>query len=352
MVDKQNTLTPATLRPNGRGSLSVSVVIPTYNRPLSVRGALESILAQTKLPLEVIVVGESCPTDPTERVVASLAEAFTGKSVHLTYMRNHRQRSLTAARNVGVQNSTGDIVLFLDDDVLLHERYVEALVEVYDLQPDAKGVQGFWINEQMDSSVKFRFLNSLNKLFFLMFYEKNRCRVLPSFSHTYPHTLTQVVTCDWLSGCNQSYIRSVFSQLEFDEKLMRYSPGEDVDFSYGVHKKYPNCLFITPYARLTHLVNQTARMPSTKLIYVQAIYSYYLFSKNIKQSPANRLVYMWSRLGHFLTYLSPWHLTGQTEQTGSKVAGIYESIRAQMLCFRNRSRIRRGDLSASNEYLN
>jgi glycosyltransferase involved in cell wall biosynthesis len=100
-------------------STTVSIVMPTYNRIAGLRRALEALTAQTfpRSQLEVIVVsdGSTDGTDeylatepPTEVVVVSQANGGPA-----------------AARNTGIQVASGEIVLFVDDDVIASPRLVE-----------------------------------------------------------------------------------------------------------------------------------------------------------------------------------------------------------------------------------
>ncbi|MBF0546587.1 MAG: glycosyltransferase family 2 protein [Candidatus Riflebacteria bacterium] len=93
---------------------TVSVVIPTYNCPF-LREAIDSVLRQTCLPDEIIVVDDGSLTkvEPLER--------YRGKVKYL-YQENTGQ---AGARNLGVSNAIGDWVAFLDSDDLWNERKLE-----------------------------------------------------------------------------------------------------------------------------------------------------------------------------------------------------------------------------------
>jgi glycosyltransferase involved in cell wall biosynthesis len=92
---------------------TVSVVIPTYNRLARLQCALDALARQT-VPnhvFEVVVVSDGS-TDGTDAYMTS---------VELPYrliFRTQRNRGPAAARNRGVQLARGEVVLFLDDDVV------------------------------------------------------------------------------------------------------------------------------------------------------------------------------------------------------------------------------------------
>ena len=89
--------------------LRVTAVVTTYDRPESLRDALQSVLGQTRQPEEVLVIDDG--TNPaTEEVVAAVG----GHRVR--YHRNPKNLGLAASRNVGLEQATGDLIAYLDDD--------------------------------------------------------------------------------------------------------------------------------------------------------------------------------------------------------------------------------------------
>lgn len=87
----------------------VSVVIPTYNRAELVDQAIESALAQTLEDIEVIVVDDGS-TDDTETVV------HTFDDPRVSYHRHDSNRGGSAARNTGIDHSSGEYIALLDSD--------------------------------------------------------------------------------------------------------------------------------------------------------------------------------------------------------------------------------------------
>ena len=103
---------------------SISVIIPTYNSAVFLPEALQSVLSQTFLPQDVIVVDDGS-TDDTEDVL----EPFRR---HIHYIRQENQGP-AVARNRGIAEAKGDLIAFLDaDDVWVPEkleRQVNVLIE-------------------------------------------------------------------------------------------------------------------------------------------------------------------------------------------------------------------------------
>ena len=90
----------------------VSVIIPTHNRVDSCVRAIESALAQTLPPLEVIVCDDRS-SDNTEAAVSALAASDDRVRY---FRRTSGPRGPGATRNHGLQEARGDFVAFLDDD--------------------------------------------------------------------------------------------------------------------------------------------------------------------------------------------------------------------------------------------
>lgn len=101
----------------------VSVIIPTYRRPVEVRAAVLSALGQSWGQIEVIVVSDG-PHAPTRAALADLADGVHGK--RLQYLELPTNQGPAAARNAGVAASQGVWLAFLDDDDLMLESKISA----------------------------------------------------------------------------------------------------------------------------------------------------------------------------------------------------------------------------------
>ena len=92
----------------------VSVIIPTYNRAHLVGAAVESILAQTWRPMQVVVVDDGSK-DETPAVMAALEPKVRAANVEPLFIRKENG-GVATTRNAGLKAVTGDYVGFLDDD--------------------------------------------------------------------------------------------------------------------------------------------------------------------------------------------------------------------------------------------
>ncbi|MFQ5478868.1 MAG: glycosyltransferase family 2 protein [Candidatus Binatia bacterium] len=90
-----------------RSPSSVSVIVPTFNRAPLLGRALDSLLAQSR-PCEEIVVVDDGSSDQTAEL---MRESYPG----LGYLRQEN-RGVSAARNLGIHESSGEWLAFLDSD--------------------------------------------------------------------------------------------------------------------------------------------------------------------------------------------------------------------------------------------
>lgn len=109
--------------------MNCSIIICTHNRANSLKRTLRAVLQQeyTQGKLEVIVV-DNCSCDHTRQVT----ESFIADSCYPVRYIYEPQLGLSNARNLGIRNAQGDIVIFIDDDAFpLTRKWAEHLVEAY-----------------------------------------------------------------------------------------------------------------------------------------------------------------------------------------------------------------------------
>ncbi|MEW9534456.1 glycosyltransferase family 2 protein [Microbispora sp. NPDC049125] len=117
----------------------VSLVVPCYNAAKTLRLCLESVLAQTRLPDEIVVIDDA-GTDGS----AAIAEELGCRVVRLP-----RNQGVSAARNAGVDATTGDVLFFLDSDVALRSDAVANAVEILERDPGLGCVHGVYDTEPL-----------------------------------------------------------------------------------------------------------------------------------------------------------------------------------------------------------
>jgi len=100
-------------------SSTVSVIIPNYNYGRFIAESIQSVLAQTYPIHEIIVVDDGSTDDSIE-----IIRQFGNKARLIT----QQNQGVGAARNIGVENSSGEFIAFLDaDDIWLPTKIEEQL---------------------------------------------------------------------------------------------------------------------------------------------------------------------------------------------------------------------------------
>ena len=108
---------------------TVSVIIPTHNRWPMVRAAVDSVLAQSYREFELIVVDDGS-TDRTATELASF-----GARLHYIYQ---ARSGVSAARNLGVRQSRGRLIAFLDSDDLWQPAKLQVQVSFMATRPEVQ----------------------------------------------------------------------------------------------------------------------------------------------------------------------------------------------------------------------
>jgi GT2 family glycosyltransferase len=110
----------------------LSVVIPTYNRCASLHRLLDALARQTLPPdrFEVIVVDDGS-SDGTRELLRTLKTRYALVSIE------QPNQGPGAARNRGVRAASGDLILFLDDDVVPMDELLDRHTQLHASQPNA-----------------------------------------------------------------------------------------------------------------------------------------------------------------------------------------------------------------------
>ncbi len=93
----------------------ISVIIPTYSRPVFLDRAIKSVLNQTCQNFEIIVVDDNNEGDIYRKKTEDVMSQFlSNKSI--VYIKHIKNSNASAARNTGIKYARGEYIAFLDDD--------------------------------------------------------------------------------------------------------------------------------------------------------------------------------------------------------------------------------------------
>jgi len=282
----------------------LTVIIPTINREAGLATALESIVGQTLVPEDVLIVGQG-DEKKERKVVGDFQSRLNIKYIHVT------RKSLCHAKNVGVENSRGNIICILDDDIFLQKDYFKNVFRFFQSYPNALGVQGVITNFAQGHLNKVggkRLALKLYEAFAVVFFLNRGGKVnkfLPSARNVYCKEIDNISNCQWLSGC-ACYRRDVFTELkhQFDDNMIKYCYGEDKLFSYELYKRFPQGLYVDPSIQYEHYPQLEKRLVSEDLIKMRILYNYYIWLKVVDKSSKNKILYWWSSCGDLIVYFA------------------------------------------------
>ena len=105
----------------------VSVVIPTYGRPLLLERCIDSVLHQTYKNIEIIVVDDNDPDADARKKTEEIMQKYLGNPMFI-YLQHDRNRNGSAARNTGLRAASGKYITFVDDDDELKSKKISRQV--------------------------------------------------------------------------------------------------------------------------------------------------------------------------------------------------------------------------------
>ncbi|MFG2002820.1 glycosyltransferase family 2 protein [Spirillospora sp. NPDC048911] len=134
---------------------TVSLIVPCHNAARTLRLCLESVLAQTRRPDEIVVVDDASGDDS-----AAIAAELGARVIRLP-----ENRGVSAARNMGVAGTSGDVIFFLDSDVALRPDAIENALAILEADPACNCAWGIYEPEPLidDGPVEwYRILHAVN----------------------------------------------------------------------------------------------------------------------------------------------------------------------------------------------
>jgi len=223
-----------------------------------------------------VLIIDDTPNNDIENLCEQFRLKFNQAGIMIAYIRNHRERSISIARNIGVRKATGEILFFIDTDILPLSEYIEKVLRIFNNYPNAIGVGGWFSPPSNRCMEGFRYHCNqiLRVLFSLQRDSRNRCK-----NFEYPATLSNTIFCQYLLGGAMSFRRRIFNEFQFDESLKAYSFGEDFLFSNLISKKYSNSLLLAPDARCINVASEEARLKGNELFDIKIRNGKYILAK-------------------------------------------------------------------------
>jgi GT2 family glycosyltransferase len=185
----------------------------------------------------------------------------------LAYVQDQGLAGLVEAKRAGVARANGQIVCFLEDDVILEADYLAQIEAGFVAEAGMLGCSGVITNLSRSTPyVLFHWL------FFRGIFDDPRIRIFAKLATSGD----QLIATEIVSGGLSAWRRKVFDEVEFDTQN-GFFMLEDIDFSSRVVRTFGSCLFVNPRARLAHNwspVNRDSQMTLQRRRLIEAI-TYY-----------------------------------------------------------------------------
>jgi GT2 family glycosyltransferase len=304
--------------------LKIAAVLPTRNRPNDLVAAIDSILAQRRLPDELIIVDQSPGDESRQRVEARIGP---GSAMRLTYVHDPAIAGLVPAKQVAASLADADILCFLEDDVVLEPDYLAELETGFLQRADMLGCCGVVTN--LPSLPPF--YNGMFHLFHRGIFRDPRVGIhgrCEGSGH-------QLIPSHALSGGLSAWRREVFAAIPFDV-ANDFFMLEDIDFSTRAVQQYGERFFINPNARLEHHMSPVNRA-AMGVRQRRKVREFFVFYKKRRGRLVDALAFAWllCGLGIEACFAAVRHRS--TLPLSGFLAGMGDGIRWRVRCPDERS---------------
>ncbi len=277
--------------------MKFSIVIPTYNRQKDLKKCLNSILNQTVLPDEIIIIDDG---NLSSDFIDIYKINFNQHKINFFYYKkNHKKerRGLSESKNRSLELIQNNIFFILDDDIILETNFCEAIIKVWHSSINDSsliGVGGIIKNHRIKKSFEKYFniffgINSkyywdVNSVGFQVWNEEIKHASIGYYAH----------------GGVCSYKLDITKKLKFSNFSGGRTALEDVDFCLRA-KKYGYHFIIEPRAQLCHYPSEISREGQFSIGYKESRNRKIIF-KSINKKPSFYLLawFYWANLGWVL----------------------------------------------------
>lgn len=174
----------------------ISVIVPIYNVEKYLRTCIDSIITQSYANLEIVLVDDGSPDKCSE-----ICDEYAKKDNRVKVI-HQKNGGLAHARNVGIANSRGEYLTFIDSDDYVSKCYVDSLYKglmEYDADISIASFHPFKEGEscvQSSELITYKEISKENAI-------KHYCSI--DAEHSMP----------FISACNKIYRRSLFKEIVF-----------------------------------------------------------------------------------------------------------------------------------------
>ncbi|WP_299220113.1 glycosyltransferase family 2 protein [uncultured Aquimarina sp.] len=219
-----------------------SIIIPLYNKGNTISNTLTSVLKQSYVDYEVIIINDGS-TDHSEEIVLN----FNDKRIHYFFTKNN---GVSIARNLGIEKANGKLIAFLDADDYWYPNHLEILSQLYQKFPDAGLYTTSYekrFNSKATFTANFNKIDSQGKSFMLV-------------EDFFDSSLIDVIA--WTSAC--AVPKNILDTIGVFDTSITHGAGEDTDLWIRIALTYEVAL--ATYVTATYILDANNRISNTNTL--------------------------------------------------------------------------------------
>lgn len=215
----------------------ISIIIPTKNREKNLVECLISLSKQNFNNYEILIIDDNSDTYYSGDTMRLIDNLFYNKcKLYSTGYSNHDRRGPARARNIGIENSQGEILLFLNDDIIIND--VDFLRKHLSCYNDNR-VNAVLGHTEWDQRLDKYYLTKLNKIFRYYLTEISGHQ-FAYFAITNDEQGFVKDAWKYFYTCNVSVKKSF---IEYFDESFPYPCFEDIELGFRLWNKGMNMLY-------------------------------------------------------------------------------------------------------------
>ena len=206
----------------------LDIIIPSYRFDENAN-YLEQVAALQypgNWKINIIIIGDN----PNVKIPASLQQLIDEKKI--IFILNEKNMGMNSARNKGLDLSSGDWVLFLDDDIIPAKNLLFAYISAIEKKPGAMGFAGVVNFPKADNDF-------------------TKALAVSGYTHFFSLAKNKT-TMPWGVSANVLFNRKKIGGIRFSPEFGNKGGGDEVDFSVQLKRQYNEELIAVPEAEVLH----------------------------------------------------------------------------------------------------
>ena len=132
-------------------NIKISTIIPVYNAEKFIEKTVSSVLNQTYKNIEIILVND-CSKDKSKEICNKLSK----ENKNIKVIDLNKNQGVSHARNIGIIESTGDYIHFMDSDDTITTNMYEKIVKYLETENPDLVITGvnYYVNDKYKNSYK------------------------------------------------------------------------------------------------------------------------------------------------------------------------------------------------------